>query len=177
MKKKPIVNQPLNMIFGTIDNNGIGGIYFILPCDPVSLNDYRKMHFGEISKLKGEYKSMLDVLFYPLIKDNIKSFDDTGLHVKPIFDGRVEIEWIVNHKLSRQRDPSNYTQKILLDAIVMLGIIKDDSSQFVISDRTMIGNSGDNSIICIIWGNLLYEYMLINNEPIDRDTLFYKVGI
>ena len=69
------------------------------------------------------------------------------------------------------------TQKILLDAIVMLGITKDDSSQFVISDRTMIGNSGDNSIICIIWGNLLYEYMLINNEPIDRDTLFYKVGI
>lgn len=145
----------MNIDVGLLNkNNKCCGIYIILPCKPISLNEYAKMHWAVIKKIKGEYKSMLDLIILQYI-NTVCLFGEFGLKTNGIFCGRINIEWILSFKSVNTRDPANYTQKILLDAIVMTGIITDDSQKYVISDKTFISNeTKEESIICIMLGDI-----------------------
>lgn len=143
-----------------------GGIFFTLPFLGISLNEYKKMHFGRVAKLKNFYKSMIDVVITMMVnKDKIGGINENGLFLKKgMFTGQVDVEWLLTFKVKNQRDTANYTQKIFLDAIVWSGIIEDDREKFVCSDKVFFGTTKENTVTCII-----------RSKKEDQDVTFYNM--
>jgi len=153
MKRKDNYPTLPHIIFGLLEE---GGFFVTLPFKGISLNQYRRMHHGQIKKEKSLYKSILDVILISSIKKNfIGEFNEEGVKLNSsLFKNEIEIEWILNFKEKNTRDVSNYTQKIVLDAIVKTNIIEDDNSKYVLSDKTVFGTKQIDSITCILMGEI-----------------------
>lgn len=150
-----------------------GGFYLSLPFRGVSLNEYKRMHFGQIFKLRGNYKSIIDIIIMACIKKTyIKKLDEMGLKLsRSLFNGNVDVEWILTWNNYNYHDPGNYTQKIFLDAVVDAGLIVDDSELYVDKDITHFGTVLYDSITCIMIGNV-YRTMFNNTiHEISYDRL------
>lgn len=140
-----------------------GGFYLSLPFRGISLNEYKKFHHGQVSKLRGNYKSVIDVILISCIKKTyIGEVDENGLRlIRPIFNSIVDVEWLLTWRNYNHHDPSNYTQKIFLDAIVDAGLIEDDSELYVDRDITHFGKVFYDSITCMLLGDV-YKVMFKN---------------
>lgn len=146
------------MIIGRIKNPD--GLYFKLPCKPISINEYKKMHWAVVKKIKGEYKSMIDMLIVDAINCKYKIGPDGIFIDDRLFPNKVDVEWVLSFGKVNQRDPSNYTQKILLDAVVMSGLLVDDSSKYVNSDKTILSPNKEECIWCILKGKINKEMVM-----------------
>lgn len=148
-----------------LDKNGF---YITLPFKGISLNDYKKMHFTKIARLKGQYKSVIDVVCANSVDQKyfkFENFDGNGLRLsKSVFNTQVDVEWILTFLKTNQRDPANYTQKILLDAIVSAGLLTDDKEKFVKSDKVMFGDKMVDSITCIIQSDSIDKSMFVDGQ-------------
>ncbi len=135
--------------------NDIFGVWFMLPVKPMSINEYTKLHFSEIAKYRRRYKSIFDVCMCSLFNHNNFRIVDTGVVFdKPVFD-KVELSWVLSFNLPRLRDISNYVQKVMLDALVDTGIVKDDNHLVVIKDTTQINVNKESldSILLYMFGD------------------------
>lgn len=156
-----------------------GGVYFMLPLLGVSLNTFKKMHHGQVKHKIGVYKSILDIMFLYMIKNNyIKEFNKDGIIVQgKFFSSKIDVEWILTFDSTNMRDVSNYTQKTLLDAVVRSGIIEDDNSKFVKSDKTSFGNKKINSITCLLLGEIIKERFYKHINVVSKKELGDYLGI
>lgn len=150
-----IVDLRKHIKAGVVRRKGaIVGVWFMLPIKPMSINEYTKLHFSEIAKYRRRYKSILDVCLCSLFSHSNFHIVDNGIRFdKPMFD-KVELSWVLSFNLPRLRDISNYVQKVMLDALVDTGIVKDDNHLVVVKDTTQIN---------------------INKEPLDS-ILLYMLG-
>lgn len=154
------------------------GIYITLPFPPISINEYKKMHFGLIKKTKQRYKAILDVMAITYYrKDAIECFDMDGIYIKSLFETPIHIEWILNHKLNRKRDTGNYTQKILLDAMVWIGLIKDDNEEYVLSDKVYFGHNGKDSITCLLLGDVFVARIKGDIPKVKLSDIYENLGV
>jgi len=158
--------------YGTIEE---GGFYFTLPFRGVSLNQHKQFHHGRVKSLRGQYKSIIDLVVVASMKNiYIRQFDENGLILtKPVFDSPIDLVWILTFMAKNTRDVSNYTQKILLDSIVEIGMIEDDNSNFVNSDKTMFGSTKVDSITCLMLGNL-HSHKFVKAVPHTKLDKIYK---
>jgi len=140
------------------------GVYFSIPMKGTSLNEYKKMHFSTIAQLKGRYKSILDVILVDMIKHNYFDFVDFGIEgikmKRSLFNTQVTIEWILNFITPNTRDVANFTQKVLLDAMVATGLLPDDNSKYVKSDKVFFGDKSVDMITCVIQSDGIVKEML-----------------
>jgi hypothetical protein len=160
-------------------------VYFItMPFKPISLNDYKTLHFGRIKKEIESYKSIIDIVMITVIKKIYLSNEVTedGLQLKDsLFDDKIDIKWILTFKNNIARDPSNYTQKMMLDALTRAGVLVDDSERYVYSDHTMFGCKQFESITCVMLGpiktrmikmvsmpDIKYKDLLLNLEVVGQ---------
>lgn len=174
-KKYPIL--PF-ISYGTIDETN--GVYFTMPFKPISLNDYKTLHHHRIKKEIESYKAIIDIILVAVTKKNYikQEVMEDGLSIKEsLFFGKIDIKWILTFKNNIARDPSNYTQKMMLDAITRSGVLVDDSEKYVMSDHTMFGCKQFESITCVMLGpikahmlkssyikDLKYKDLLLNME-------------
>lgn len=172
---KKIETYPMlpHIAYGLIEE---GGFFISLPFRGISLNEYKKLHFGAVSKLRGNYKSIIDVILIACIKKTyIKPVDDNGLKLsRSLFDSMVDVEWLLTWANHNHHDTSNYTQKIFLDAVVDAGIIVDDNEQYVDRDITHFGNVYYDSITCILIGQ---AYKAMFNSTITSISYDHLMGI
>lgn len=149
-KKYPIM--PF-ISYGVVDDDK--GLYISMPFKPISLNEYRRLHHGRIKKEVEAYKAVLDIIMVTVFKKNYIHTDVTEdglLLTESFFKDKIDVQWILTFNTDLIRDPSNYTQKIMLDAIVKTGMIVDDSEQYVNSDHTSFGCKGFDSVTCVMLG-------------------------
>jgi hypothetical protein len=133
------------------------GFFVALPFRAMSLNEYKRMHFGKVATEKAKYKAIIDVILASCLKKTyIKSFNEEGISLsKSIFIDKIELEWYLNFLHHRERDSSNYTQKVMLDAIVSTGMITDDSIRYIVSDKaTVIGTTIFDMITLVMVGKV-----------------------
>ena len=164
--------------YGRVDRDK--GFFITLPFKPISLNEYKKMHFGRVRQLRGQYKSVLDIIgIASFIKTYFDKFDEDGLHLKkPLFDGKIDIEWFITFLNKEEvHDPSNYTQKIMLDAITDIGMIIDDSELFINKDSVQFGLKGYDSITCFMKGKINKQMLLKSVKNTTYETMLKSVGI
>ena len=178
---KKFDNYPVlpHISYGRIlDRNGF---YFSIPFKGVSLNEYKTMHFGKISRIKGQYKSILDVVCADCIDNSyfiFDNFDGDGLRVSQnLFGTQIDIEWVLNFEKTNNRDTANYTQKILLDAIVKTGIIPDDREKFVKSDKTFFGANQFDMVTCIMQADDIHKEMLTGGMSVNYDDIMTRLGV
>ena len=104
------------------------GIFIDLPVKAISVNDWKKMHWRTVANLRARYKAIIDVVVLDLVDNGILRMADVGLVVpNQIFVNTLKVCWILSFNQKRSRDCGNYVQKILMDAIVDTGIIKDNN--------------------------------------------------
>lgn len=159
-----------HIAYGLVDDIGF---YVSVPFRGISLNEYKKMHHGKISALRGQYKSIVDLIIIACIKRNyIKWIDDNGIVLlRSLFSSKVTVDWVLTWANHNSHDPSNYTQKILLDAIVDTGILEDDSCDYVKNDNVMFGDCWYDSITCIIKGTLNKQMFKSNINTINENDI------
>jgi len=138
------------------------GIFFLLDKHPpVSINDYKKLHFARVAQYRQMYKSAIDYLLLKILAKNNFTISDKGIKlINPIFE-KCEFKWRLGFKEVRLPDNGNYTQKILQDAIVDCGIIKDDNYTIVEEDATRISSifGGYFIGVMMIGKHSLYDYV------------------
>jgi len=165
-----------HIAYGTIENMGF---YITLPFRGISLNQYKKLHHGRVKSLRSQYKSIIDLIMVASLKKNyIKDFNENGLILNgPLFDGSIDITWVLTFLLSNTRDVSNYTQKTVLDSIVSVGIIEDDNEKFVFSDKTIFGHKKVDSITCIMTGKLYKQKFLVSVPDVKLNNILDYLGV
>ena len=173
---KRITKYPVlpHIAYGLLED---GGFYISLPFKGISLNEYRKFHSGKIKNLRGQYKSILDLIVVTCFKKTyIKIFGEDGIKIStPLFKDKVTVDWILTWQNSNKHDPSNYTQKILLDAIVDVGIIQDDNEDFVINDNVVFGEIWYDSITCVLKGSIKEQMIKKSTKKISSNKLLEAV--
>lgn len=158
---------------------GDGGFYITLPFKGISLNQYKKLHHGKIKSLRGQYKSIIDLIMVASLKKNyIKEFNENGVKLGgSLFDNKIEIVWVLTFLDTNTRDVSNYTQKIMLDTVVSVGLLEDDNSKFVISDKTMFGSKKVDSVTCLMIGKLHKQKFLNAVPEVKISDIFDYLGV
>lgn len=179
MKKRDDYPVLPHISYGMITDRN--GFYVSIPFKGISLNDYRQMHFGKISRIKGQYKSMLDVMCAECIDHKyikFDNFDGDGLRIsKNLFNTQVDIEWVLNFSTVNNRDTANYTQKVLLDAIVKTAILPDDREKFVRSDKTFFGAGKYDMITCIIQSNDMDKTMIKGGRHVTYADIMERLEV
>jgi hypothetical protein len=139
------------------------GFYFSFPLKGISLNKYRKMHFGEIKKLRKSYVNFLELILDKCIKKEFLKFNDKESRIElksPLFFSKINVDWVLSFRKKIVHDPSNYSQKILMDAINDVGIVKDDSDDYISKDSTQICNVGVDQIECYLYSDFSAQLKL-----------------
>lgn len=119
--------------FGNVEGKGL---LISLPFRPLSMNTYARMHWSKKKDLKENYRSIMSgslfekvITSYLLIeiKDGYGKIDFRD----PLFVGLAAPTWYLSFLNNRPRDYENYSQKLMMDAIVSLNIIQDDNSKYL----------------------------------------------
>jgi hypothetical protein len=155
-----------------------GGIYFTLPVPGISINKYKRMYPRDIAKYKADYIALVSATIVNYLKrEDIESISGDGLRLKkPLLRGRVRLEWVLTFRTKTIRDIPNYNQKILLDAIVDIGIIEDDNEKFLITEKTMFGHRKFDSITCIFLGEVRRRDFMTQISIIKHEDFLDKIG-
>lgn len=167
-----------HIAYGKIDQNK--GFFYTIPFRGISINTYRKLHHGAIKKHREQYKAIFDVVNIASFKKNyFNQFDENGAHLsKPLFTEPIEVEWYLNFLNTQDvHDVGNYTQKIVLDAIVDTGILKDDSEEYVVKESVRFGVKGFDSITCFMKGKIQNQMLLKVIKNTTYKALLKSVGV
>ncbi len=142
----------------------VKGLYILLPIPPISLNTYKKMHWGAVKKEKENVKAIIDVVLISCINQSyIKSFTKEGLTLKQAVIDQCEVTWFLTFlNNSGQHDTDNYVQKIFMDAIVMSGVLTDDNEKYVTRTTVEFKKKKVNSA-CIFLKGDVHEHMFLNS--------------
>ncbi len=164
--------------YGIVDEGE--GFYISLPFKGISINQFRRMHHGNIKQLKGQYKSIIDVIIIASFKKNyVSNFNDWGLSLsRELFSDKIEIEWYITFiDVKKKHDVGNYNQKILLDSIVLTNIIKDDDEDHIFKESVRFGLKGYDSITCLMKGKIHKPMLLKSVKSVLYNSLLEAVGI
>jgi Holliday junction resolvase RusA-like endonuclease len=151
----------------------VEGLYFLLPITPISLNTYKKMHWGAVKKEKEHVKAIIDVILASCIKrEYIKSFTKDGLSLsKPLID-KCTATWFLtflNHGVNRDTD--NFVQKIFMDALVMSGVLFDDNEKYVTSTTVEFKKRNVNTACIFFNGKVNKEMFLESVKVVKYESL------
>lgn len=151
----------------------VKGLYILLPIAPISLNVYKKMHFGAVKKEKEHAKAIVDVILASCINKNfIKEFTKNGLLLSQSVINKCEVTWFLTFlNRGEHRDTDNYVQKIFMDAVVSSGIIKNDDERYITRTTVEFKKKKVNSATLFLKGDVNEDMFMDSMRRVKYQTL------
>ncbi len=143
------------IISGGFFKDEVWGVYFTIPFPALTCEQISNMTEFSINKLKGEYKSALDVAILSMInKDYIILSKDYGyLQLSQPVLGEVNCIVFI-YTFIKNKPKAEITHELFMSAIHDIGIVSEGlNKDDICIHHDIIENAEDNSITCILFSN------------------------
>lgn len=136
---------------------------------PVSLNVYRHLLPPQVKRARRDYGTLIGSVVIASFNKEYYGLDEFGSGVAidcvmPLFPGTYDLQWVLGFQTALLRDIPNYSQKIMLDAIVDVGLVKDDNHNYLKSEKVRFSQVyGSSFIACALGGE--YDTRMLECTP------------